>query len=311
MKKTVWLSTPCYNEEGNVRNLYNACKAVMETLPQYEYKHLFIDNCSEDGTRGILRQLAAEDPEHVRVIFNERNFGPDRSSAYGVYACEGDCVITLAADLQDPPALIPDFLKKWEEGYDVVWGQKTSSQEKSSMYFIRGLYYKIIKSFSEVKQYEQVTGFGLYDQRVVKAMEACREPDPLFRNLVTDMGFHVALLAYEQPARQSGKSSYNFIRYLDTAISSLINTSKAPVRLSCIAGAVCCMLSVFAAVVMLILKLIFWDSFTGILAPLMLFIFFLWSAQLLVIGMVGEYVIATNERVKKRPLVIEEERINF
>lgn len=311
MAKTIGISTPCYNEEGNVRNLYLAVKEVMKTLPQYQYRHLFIDNCSTDSTREILRELAKEDPEHVRVIFNERNFGPDRSSAHGVFSCEGDCVIGLACDLQDPPEMIPEFLKKWEEGYPVVWGQKTSSQESGLMYWIRSLYYKIIQFFSDIKQYEHVTGFGLYDRRVLEMLKQCNEPDPLFRNLVAELGYKVALIPFEQPARKEGKSSYNFFRYLDTAISSLINTSKTPIRIATVAGTCCSMVSFVICLVYLVLKLINWNQFPAGSLPTLLGLFFFGSVQLLFIGLVGEYVNLILERSKNRPLVIESERINF
>ena len=311
MKKLISISTPCYNEEGNVRNLYNAVKKVMSTLPQYEYHHLFIDNSSTDATASILRDLAREDPEHVRVIFNERNFGPDRSSAYGVFACDGECVIGLACDLQDPPEMIPQFLQKWEEGYKVVWGQKTSSQESRVMYRIRGLYYKIIKSFSNVKQYEQVTGFGLYDQKVLKVLKNCKEPDPLFRNLVTEMGYEVALITYTQPARRVGKSSYNFFRYLDTAISSLTNTSKVPIRVATILGSIFSAISFLICIIYLVLKILYWNRFAAGTIPVLLGLFFFGSVQLLFIGLVGEYVSQILDRAKNRPLLIEKERLNF
>lgn len=311
MRKQISISTPCYNEEGNVRNLYNAVKQVMEGLPQYEYHHLFIDNCSTDATASILKELAQEDPEHVRVIFNERNFGPDRSSAHGVFSCDGDCVIGLACDLQDPPELIPEFLKKWEEGYKVVWGQKTSSQESGVMYAIRGLYYKIIKSFSSVKQYEQVTGFGLYDRKVLEVMKQFKEPDPLFRNMVAEMGYEVALIPYDQPTRKAGKSSYNFLRYLDTAISSLINTSKTPIRIATIMGSVFSMISFVICLVYLVLKLVYWNRYTAGTIPILLGLFFFGSVQLLFTGLVGEYVGLVLDRLKNRPLVIEKERLNF
>jgi len=302
--------TPCYNEEENVYALVEAVKKTMQTMSSYSYEHVIIDNCSTDKTRAILRKIAAED-KNVKVILNVRNFGPGRSGAYGFFQTSGDATICLACDFQDPPELIPDFVKKWEDGALIVWGKKTGSEESRLMYFTRSLYYKIIKTFSDSEQYDHVTGFGLYDRSVIKQMLAADEPDPNFRNLISEFGYPIEFIEYNQPSRRAGKSSYNFIRYLDTAINSLVNTSRAPLRIATLFGFFMSGVSFLIALIYFILKLIYWDSFIMGTAPLVIGLFFLGSVQLFFIGLLGEYIGGILNRVVKRPLVIEQERINF
>ena len=309
-KKMISIFTPCYNEEGNVYNLCMAIKNVMSKLPEYDYEHILSDNCSTDNTWSILKNIAKDD-KHVKIIENERNFGPSRSGSHGFFQTSGDASICLACDFQDPPELIIEFIKKWEEGYKVVWGKKTSSQESKRMFLIRSIYYKIIKSCSDTKQYEHVTGFGLYDKSVVDILRDANEPEPNFRNLIAEYGYDVGLIEYEQPMRQAGKSSYNFFRYWNTAINSLINTTKAPLRIATFIGGFLSAISFIIAIVYLILKLIYWDRFIAGTAPILIGFFFMGGIQLLFLGIIGEYVGEVLSRVTKRPLVIEKERINF
>lgn len=308
--KTISILTPCYNEEGNVYNMYIAIKNAMEQLHDYNYEHVFIDNCSLDNTGSILRNIALED-ERVKVILNERNFGPGRSGSYGFFQTTGDATICLACDFQDPPELVNEFVEKWEEGYKVVWGKKISSEESKAMFLTRTLYYKLIKVFSGTKQYEHVTGFGLYDKQVVTLMKEAEEPSPNFRNLIAEYGFEVGFVEYNQPARVAGKSSYNFFSYLDTALSSLINTSRLPLKMATYLGFVVSGLSLLVSFLYLVLKFIYWDSFEMGMAPIVIGIFFIGAVQLFFIGILGEYIGEILNRVTKRPLVIEKERINF
>lgn len=308
--KKISLFTPCYNEEGNVRNIYEAVTKVMETMPQYDYEYIFIDNCSQDKTPEILKEIAEKD-KHVKVIFNLKNFGPGRSGYYGFLQTTGDVSICMACDLQDPPELIPEFIKRWEQGYKVVWGQKEGSEESKFMYFIRGLYYKIIKLFSDEIQIEQVTGFGLYDREVMDLIRSVEEPDPILRNLIMDFGYEISLIQYKQPKRKAGKSSYNFIKYFSTALNSLVSTSSGFLRIATLSGFFISGISFLIGLYYLIMKLIFWDSFVMGTAPIMIGLFFLGSVQLFFIGIIGEYIGVVLKRLTKRPLVVEKERLNF
>lgn len=308
--KKISIVTPCFNEVGNVENMYNSVRNVMSSLTQYEYEHIFIDNCSDDGTQGILYEIAKKD-KNVKVIFNARNFGPNRSGAYGVYQATGDAVIGMACDFQDPPELIPDFIKKWEEGHKVVWGKKQSSQESKGMFKIRTLYYKIIAAFSDVKQYEHTTGFGLYDRTVVQMLVKSEEPSQNFRNLIAEFGFDIAFIEYDQPKRASGKSHYSFWDYLDTAIEALVNTSHLPIRFSIYFGTIIGTIGVLGGLIFLILSAIYGNQLMITLAIILSSVFIIGAIQLVFIGLVGEYVCEILKRTKKRDLVVERERINF
>lgn len=310
MRKVISIFTPCYNEEGNVYDMYQKVTEVMKQLPQYEYEYVLIDNHSTDNTPLILRKIAAED-KRVKVIFNVRNFGPSRSGSYGFFQTTGDASICLACDFQDPPELIPEFIKKWEEGYKVVWGKKTAAEEKVLIHLARRLYYKIIKKFADSQQYEDVTGFGLYDKQVVQLMKDVKDPAPNFRNLVGEFGFEVGFVEYFQPLRKRGKSSYNFMKYVDVALTSLVTTSRVPLKLAVFLGTIVAGLSFIVGLIYLVLKLIFWDNFTIGVAPVVIGMFFIGAVQLLFIGILGEYISEILLRLMNRPLVIEEDRLNF
>lgn len=310
MKKTISIVTPCYNEENNVYPMFESIKKIMKDLSLYEYEHIFIDNCSQDKTAEMLRMIANLD-SHVKVILNTRNFGPGRSGSYAFFQSTGDATICLACDFQDPPELIPQYISLWEQGYKVVWGKKERSEESRFMFSLRTIYYKIIKSLSEVKQYEHVTGFGLYDRSVVNLLRFADEPTPYFRNLIAEFGIEIGFIPYVQPVRKTGKSSYNFFRYFDTALSSLINTSRVPLRLATIIGFMMSGISFFVALIYLTFKIVYWNNFSAGIAPIVIGLFFLGSIQLLFIGIIGEYIGEVLSRVIKRPLVVEKERINF
>lgn len=308
--KHISVMTPVYNEEGNIMDLYQAVKAQFDKLPQYTYEHIFIDNCSTDNSRVILRKIAKDD-KNVKVIFNIRNFGPNRSGTYGMTQAYGDALICIVCDLQDPPELIPTFLEKWEEGYQVVYGQKTKSEENWLMYRIRKIYYKIMKKLSDTEQIDNVTGFGLMDQEVVEMIRWTNDPDPYIRGLVMELGYKLCLVPYTQRKRHSGKSSYNFFKYFDYAITGLTNSSKAPLRIATLIGFILSGVSLILALFYLIKKLLYWDSFVMGTAPILIGIFFFSSVQIALIGLVGEYIGAILTRVTKRPMIVEEERINF
>ena len=310
MCKTVSLFTPCYNEEGNIDTLYMEVSKVMNSLKQYNFEYVLIDNASTDHTVDRIKAIAEQDPR-VKLIVNQKNFGPGRSGAYGFMQTQGDASICFAADLQDPPSLIPEFIKKWENGAKVVWGRKNGDEEKGLIKASRKLYYRIIKDFSEEEQYSNVSGFGLYDREVMDLIRDVQDPIPNFRYLIADFGYHVEFIDYVKPNRKHGKSSYNFWRYYNTAMDSLISTSTTPLRLATLIGFVLALLSFAIGFFYLIFKLIFWNSFNAGSAPTLIGLFFIGSVLLFFIGLVGEYVGAVLVRVTRRPLVVEKERVNF
>ncbi len=308
--KTVSLFTPCYNEEGNIPILYEAVAKVMDSLPQYQFEYVLIDNASTDRTVELLREICAKDPR-VKVIVNQKNFGPGRSGCYGFLQTTGDVSICFAADLQDPPELIPQFLQKWENGAKVVWGRKQGDEEHGLIKLCRKGYYAVIQLFSDEKQYANVSGFGLYDREVIEMIKTVDDPIPNLRHLIVDLGYPVEFIDYVKPNRKHGRSSYNFWRYYNTAMDSLVSTSTTPLRIITLLGFVLALLSFFVGLVYLILKLIFWYNFSAGQAPILIGMFFLGAVQIFIIGLLGEYIGSIAVRLKKRPMVVEKERINF
>jgi glycosyltransferase involved in cell wall biosynthesis len=309
-KKHICIVTPCYNEEGNVRALFEGVKDVFAKLDGYTYEHIFIDNASRDATVAILRDIAHTD-KNVKIIVNARNFGHIRSPYHAVLQAHGDAVITLVADLQDPPAMIPDFLHKWEEGYKVVLGVKTEAEESRLMYVLRSVYYKLSSKLSDVELVQHVTGFGLFDRRVVEVLRQVDDPYPYFRGLIADIGFESYKIPYRQPKRKRGITKNNFYTLYDLAMLGITNHSKVPLRVATMAGLFMSAMSLGVAFFYLIAKLIFWDWLTVGTAPLLISLFFFSSVQLFFLGMLGEYIGAIHTQVQKRPLVIESERVNF
>ncbi len=308
--KTVSLFTPCYNEEGNIPILYEAVRKVMDSLPQYQFEYVLIDNASTDRTVDLLREICAKDPR-VRVIVNQKNFGPGRSGCYGFLQTTGDVSICFAADLQDPPELIPQFLEKWENGAKVVWGRKQGDEEHGLIKLCRKLYYSVIQLFSDEKQYANVSGFGLYDREVLEMIRAVNDPIPNFRHLIADFGYEVQFVDYVKPNRKKGRSSYNFWRYYNTAMDSLVSTSVTPLRIITLIGFILAVCSFIFGLVYLVLKLVFWYSFSAGQAPILIGMFFLGAVQIFIIGLLGEYIGSVVVRLKNRPMVVEKERINF
>lgn len=309
--KTISILIPCYNEEENVEPISQAVIDILEReLPQYDYELVFIDNDSQDNTRPILRRLCRDNPK-IKAIFNARNFGQFNSPYHGLLQVTGDCVIAMVADFQDPVELIPQYVKAWEEGYKIVIGIKTSSKENPVMYWLRSCYYKMIRKLSEVDQIEHFTGSGLYDREFIEVLRRLDDPTPFLRGIVAELGYKRKEIPYEQPKRRAGKTHNNFYRLYDAAMLSITSYTKAGLRLATLLGAVSCVMSLVVAFVYLIMKLIWWDRFPAGMAPMLLGMLFLGSVQIFFIGMVGEYVLSINQRVMKRPLVIEEERLNF
>jgi glycosyltransferase involved in cell wall biosynthesis len=311
MKKRISIVCPCYNEEENINILYNQIVKVMnDKLPQVEYEILFIDNYSEDGTRKIIRDLCEKD-NNVRAIFNARNFGPVRSPHYALTQATGDAVILMATDLQDPPEMIADFVNKWIDGNKIVIGIKNKSQESFIMYKIRSLYYKTIKKISNIEHIEHFTGFGLYDKKFIDVLRKIDDPYPYFRGLIAELGFKYDNVYYTQPRRERGITKNNFFSLYDFAMLGITSYSKVPLRIVEMLGFIMSTISLIVAIVYFILKLIFWNSFPMGIAPITIGTFFLGSIQIFSIGLLGEYILNINTRTLRRPLVVEEERINF
>jgi glycosyltransferase involved in cell wall biosynthesis len=308
--KLISVVTPCYNEEDNVRDIYEQIKHVFAGLPDYTYEHIFIDNSSQDKTVAILREIAQAD-KNVKVIVNARNFGQVRSPYHAVLQASGDAVIALASDLQDPPQLIPDFVRKWEEGYQVVMGVKSESQESLIVFGLRKLYYRLLRRLSDIELVENFTGFGLYDRQVIEVLRSLNDPYPYVRGLIAELGFESARIEYTQPARKQGITKNNFYSLYDLAMLGLTSHSKVPLRLATMMGFLSAAVSLLVALFYFVYKLLFWANFSVGSAPMVIGLFFFSSVQLFFLGIVGEYVGSIHTQVLKRPLVIEKKRINF
>jgi glycosyltransferase involved in cell wall biosynthesis len=308
--KRISVITPCYNEEGNVEELYRRVRAAVQTAGDYQYEHIFIDNHSEDRTVSLLRQIANRD-RNVKVIVNSRNFGHIRSPHHALLQTSGDAIIGLVADLQDPPELIPQMLRKWEEGYALVLCVKDKSEEGAGTYFLRTFYYRLVKRLSAIRTIEHFTGFGLYDRKVVEIVRGFGDAYPYFRGMISEIGFPYCEIKFSQPSRKHGVTKNNFYTLYDMAMLGITNLSKVPLRFVTLLGFVTALVSVLIALGYLVYKLAYWDHFSVGMAPLVIGLFFLGSVQLLALGVVGEYVGAIHTQVMNRPLVIEQERINF
>lgn len=337
--KLITVLTPCFNEAANVSIVQERIAAVMNDLGRklgstsareipggtelnaeisrvtseelvYDYAHIFIDNASTDETQKELRKLAANDPR-VKVIINQRNFGHVRSPFYGLLHSPGDAVIVIAADLQDPPELIPEFVKKWREGFLIAVGQKVNSKEPPLLFALRRFYYRLTRRLADVNLLENVTGFGLYDRKVIEAFRALDDPYPYVRGLIAELGYPVARIPYEQPKRVRGISKNNLYTLYDIAMLGITSHSKVPLRLATMLGFAASVVSFVVALIYLIYKLVYWDRFALGVAPIVIGLFFFASVQLFFIGIIGEYIGAIHTRVSKRPLVVEKERINF
>lgn len=309
--KKISILIPCYNEEENVVPIANAiAEEMVKNLADYDYEIIFIDNDSNDNTRPLLREVCKRNPK-VKAIFNAKNFGQFNSPYYGMLQTTGDCTILMCCDFQDPIEMIPQIVAEWEKGAKIVSCVKTASKENSIMRFLRSCYYKMIKKMSSVEQIEHFTGFGLYDKSFVEVMRNLKDPTPFLRGIVAELGFKRVSIEYTQAKRRAGKTHNNFFTLFDAAMLSFTSYTKVGLHLVTFAGLILSALSILAALVYLILKLLYWDRFSAGFAPMIIGLFFLNAIELLFIGFVGEYVMSINTRVMNRPLVIEEERINF
>jgi len=309
-RKTISILTPCFNEEENVEELYERVRAVMAGVARYNYEHVFIDNSSSDRTVEMLKRIAAQD-SNVKLIVNARNFGHIRSPHHALLQTSGDAVIGLVADLQDPPEMIPQFIEKWEQGSFMVLAIKSASDENPLMFWIRKKYYQLVNKLSAIETFQNFTGFGLYDRRVIEEIRRMGDPYPYFRGMIAEIGLPYSTIPFHQPARQHGITKNNFYSLYDMAMLGITNLSKVPLRLMTFWGFVSAGLCFLVAFFYLSYKLIFWNQFSLGVAPLVIGIFFLGSVQLISVGILGEYIGSIHTRVYNRPLVVERERINF
>ena len=311
MKKVISILVPTYNEEENVEPLSEAIIEEMgKNLPQYDYELVFIDNDSNDRTREKIRGLCAGNPK-IRAIFNAKNFGQFNSPYYGLLQTNGECTILMCADFQDPIYMIPKLVHEWEQGNKIVIGIKSKSKENKIMYFLRSCYYKLIKRMSSVEQIEHFTGFGLYDKEFIDVLRGLDDPTPFLRGIVAELGFKRKDIEYQQERRRAGKTHNNWYSLYDAAMLSFTSYTKVGMRIATILGFILYGISILVALMYLIMKLVFWERFVAGMTPILLGIFIFGSIQLFFIGLLGEYIMNINSRVTRRPLVIEEERVNF
>ena len=311
MMKKISVMIPCFNEQENVREIAKAVVDILENeLPQYDYELLFIDNCSTDKIRVYLREICKQNPK-IKAIFNARNFGQFNSPYYGMCQTTGDCTITMCCDFQDPVEMIPKFIAEWEKGYKIVSAIKSSSKENHFIYFLRTVYYKLIRKMASVEMIEHFTGFGLYDKSFIEILKDLHDPIPFIRGIVAEFGYKRKEIEYEQPKRRAGKTHNNWYSLYDAAMLSITSYTKVGLRLATFGGFLGAIISFVIAVIYFILKIMYWDSMPAGMTPLILGVFGLGSIQLFFIGFLSEYVMNINTRIMNRPLVIEEERINF
>ena len=310
MKKKISILTPCYNEQENVVPLYETIMGIMAGVDGLDYEHIYIDNASTDGTVTKLRDLTAKD-KRVKVILNARNFGHIRSPFYGLLQADGDAVIYMASDFQDPPDLIPKLIDGWQRGAKAVLAIKDSSDESGLFFMLRRFYYRLVERLADVRTYQNFTGFGLYDRAVVDYCRALEDPYPYFRGIIAETGLPTEEVHYHQPVRKRGITKNNFYTLYDMAMLGITNHSKIPLRLATMSGFLMSVLSLLVGIIYLIYKLLFWQQFPAGTAPLVIGLFFFASVQLFFIGILGEYIGSIHTQVHKRPLVVEKERLNF
>ena len=311
-RKKISIHSGTFNEEGNIEEFYRRVKAVIAQHPEYDFEIVMADNCSKDNTRQIMRKIAAQDPS-FKVIFNANNFGATRSGMHNLMhqRINSDAAVMMCSDLQDPPELIHDFIKKYEEGFEVVCAVKSKSKENPLVFALRSLYYWLLKKISDDELISGFTGFGLYDRKVIEAIRQYKDPNPYFRGMIAEIGFRRCCVEYTQEKRRNGRSSYNFFSYYDFAMNGFVNHSKLPLRMAVFGGFFIAMISMLAAFGYFVYKLFNWESFQVGMAPLVIGLFFFSAVQLIFIGILGEYIGAIYTHVKNKPYVIEDELINF
>ncbi|MFA9463376.1 MAG: glycosyltransferase family 2 protein [Velocimicrobium sp.] len=309
--KKISIVVPCYNEEKSVHTMHSVItKLFQEELRKYDYELIFCDDYSTDKTRDELKQICTKDKK-VKAILNSKNFGFNRNVFYGLTQGTGDVVFLVFGDLQDPPELLPEFVKRWEEGYKVIIGQKSHSDENKFVYFCRTVFYKVMDKLSLVKQTEHFNGFGLYDKMFIDVLRGIDDPNPYLKGIVGEFGMHQYILKYNQHESARGKSNFNFSKYYDVAMLGITSYTKSLMRLATFVGGLLGILSTIFAIIIFICKLADWNGFPAGLPSIIIGVFFIGAVELFFMGILGEYILSINTRMLKRPLVVPEEKLNF
>lgn len=301
--------TPTYNEIENIEQIYNEIKRIFENIG-CDYEHLIIDNSSTDGTIDKIKNLAKQD-KRLKVIINSKNFGHIRSPFYGLLQTTGDATILMASDFQDPPELIKDYIKLWKEGNKIVLAQKNKSKENIGIFYLRKIFYRFLNFISEDDLTKDTTGSGIFDKSVVSKLKEIRDPYPYFRGLISELSNDIKTIKFEQPKRQKGYTKNNIFTLYDIGILGIVKHSRKPMRLLIILGFLSSIISILIGIFYLIYKILFWNTFSVGLAPIIIGIFFISSIQITLLGLLGEYVGVILLHQRNMPLVIEKERINF
>jgi len=307
--KKISIVTPTFNEEENIKRLCSEIKVEAESL-NYDYEHIIIDNSSSDKTIDILREIASKD-KNVKIIINSRNYGHIKSPFYGVMQATGDACILMVSDFQEPIYLISKYIKKWENGAKIVLGQKNISEENNFIFSLRKLFYTLLNKISETELSINTTGTGLFDKEVINRLKKINDPYPYFRGLISEVGFDIETIKFDQPLRKLGKTKNNFFTLYDLAMLGVVKHSRMPLRIMTLLGFISSFGCLFVATIYLILKLIFWNSFELGSAPTIIGIFTISSIQIMLLGLLGEYIGVILMHQRNMPLVIEKERINF
>lgn len=309
--KKVSIVIPCYNETDNVGLMSDCIRGMFDgELKAYDREIIFIDNASTDGTREKIRTICKEHSD-VKAIFNNRNYGAFSSPFHAMLQADGDCVIILACDFQEPPELIPEFIRKWEEGAEVVCGVQSGSRENKIVRAFRNMYYRLMRMGTDLDYIDHFTGFGLFDRSFVEILREADDPLPFLRGMVVEFGSRIEKVYYEQPKRMHGKTHHGFLQLYDAAMISFTSYTSMGLRLVTLFGFIVGLFSFVTGVIYLIYKLVNWYKFDAGMAPVLIGLFFLGAVILISIGLMGEYLININRRLMHRPLVTEAERINF
>lgn len=307
--KKISIVTPTFNEEENIERLCEEIKSVFENL-NYDYEHIVIDNNSTDSTITKLRELAKNDKK-LKVIINAKNYGHLKSPYYGILQSSGDACILMVSDFQEPIELIPQYIKKWENGSKIILCQKNNSEENKLFFSLRKLFYNFINKISDTKLNINTSGTGLFDKEVINRLKKINDPYPYFRGLVSELGFEIETIKFYQPLRKHGTTKNNIFTLYDLALLGIVKHSRAPLRFMTLLGFVSSLICLFVALVYFILKILFWDSFTFGSAPTILGLFTISSIQIILLGLLGEYIGIILLHQRNMPLVVEKERINF
>ena len=301
--------TPTFNEEQNIKKLCSDIKNEMEKL-NIEYEHIVIDNASTDKTIDIIKEICETDKK-VKVIINAKNYGHIKSPVYGLMQCKGEACILMASDFQDPVNLIPLYIEKWENGSKIVLGEKITSDENSFVFGIRRLFYKFLNRISDTDLTMNTTGSGIFDRSIIEKLKKINDPYPYFRGLISELGEEISTIQFNQPKREFGNTKNNFYTLYDIGMLGVVKHSKMPLRIMILLGFLFSAISLCIALFYLIYKLLFWNSFEVGVAPLIIGIFGFASLQILLLGIIGEYVSVVLTHLRNMPLVEEKERINF